>query len=109
MSRVATPAPPKLRSPPKPRLPFDQLDGIAVRVAHERNDRRPMFHRPRLPGNGRAGRPQLLADGLDVLNPDRKVTKAGADLVLAAIPVPGQLDFVGSRSRIADEGERELA
>src|SRR5688572_11987912 len=90
---------------------LDQLDLVTVRIFQERDHAAPMLHRPRRARDLDALLRQPLAGAVDVGEPDREMTEAGADRIgLLLTPVVGELDHrVRAFVAIAHEDEGEFA
>src|SRR2546425_66119 len=71
---------------------LDELDPVAARVLDEGDLRRAVLHRPGLADNSSTLHPELLAATVDVVDAERDVPEAGAELVAVRVPVVRQLE-----------------
>ena len=93
------------------RVEADQLDPITVGILDEGDVRGAVLHRSRLARDLGALLLEFGADRVDVVDAERQVAEAGAELIgLLAAPVEGELEHrVGVLRPVADEGVGELA
>src|SRR2546428_855443 len=89
---------------------LDQLDLVAVGILDEGDLGAAVLHRPGLAHDPGPLGAQLVAGAIDVLDAERDVPEAGAELVELRVPVVRELeDGVVALVAVADEGEREAA
>jgi hypothetical protein len=89
---------------------LDQFDAVAVGVLDEGDHGAAVLHRPGLAHHLAAAALDPGAGGVGIVDLDRDVAEAGAEVVAFRAPVVGELDHgaFGFRA-VADEGEGEPA